>query len=448
MKAGFGTKDFHNTTTLHPLGLAAILVLGLATLMLPRKYAIYPMIVMACFISPAQRIVIATLDFSLLRIMVLFGWARVLMRGEHRGFKWKRMDHLVVAWTVISALVNIVQRGNVAGFIFQGGQAYDMLGMYALFRILIRGWGDADRVVRFVILCSIPVAALFLVEKTTGKNPFAMMGGVPSITVERQGRLRCQGPFKHAILAGCFWVAWLPFVVSRWWRPKGKLEAVVGSITILLIVFACSSSTPVVGLLASGIGLAAWLVRRQMRVVRWGILATLVGLHMVMNAPVWHLISRISLTKGNTGYHRFRLIDNAIKRFDEWWLIGTKSTAHWGHAMYDLTNQYVREGVKGGFISLVLFVWVLVEAYSRSGRLWKKSSRQSYPIAFAWGMGVCLFAHTIMFLSISISHSQQNMLVMFFLFALAAGLEPRRRRKVQLRALPPREHLETQVVTA
>ena len=78
-----------NQTTLHPLGIIAILLLGVATIVVPRRYALVPALVVACFVAPAQRVVLATLDFNFLRIMVFFGWARVLLRGELASFREK-----------------------------------------------------------------------------------------------------------------------------------------------------------------------------------------------------------------------------------------------------------------------------------------------------------------------------------------------------------------------
>ena len=73
--------DYIGQTVLNPLGLIAILVLGTAMVVLPRRYAVWPMIIMGCFVSPAQRIVLFSLNFDLLRLMVLFGTTRVLTRG-------------------------------------------------------------------------------------------------------------------------------------------------------------------------------------------------------------------------------------------------------------------------------------------------------------------------------------------------------------------------------
>ena len=79
--------EYVGQTLLHPLGLVAALVLGVLMLILPRRTAVLPMIAMACFLAPVQRLVILGLDLNLLRILMLFGWVRLLVRGELHGFR-------------------------------------------------------------------------------------------------------------------------------------------------------------------------------------------------------------------------------------------------------------------------------------------------------------------------------------------------------------------------
>jgi hypothetical protein len=50
-----------------------------------------------------------------------------------------------------------------------------------------------------------------------------------------------------------------------------------------------NSSTSLLALAGSVVGLAFWPLRKQMRLVRWALAATLVSLHLAMKAPVWAL---------------------------------------------------------------------------------------------------------------------------------------------------------------
>ena len=87
-KAGFGEQDFHGVTTLHPVGFLALVVLGAMCLSLRRRHSALPFILLSCLVPSAQRVVILTLDFTFLRLLVLAGCVRILMRGEYSGSAW------------------------------------------------------------------------------------------------------------------------------------------------------------------------------------------------------------------------------------------------------------------------------------------------------------------------------------------------------------------------
>jgi hypothetical protein len=432
-KEGFGIREFHDSTTIHPIGLLIVFVLIALTLSVKRNKAIFPIVIAACFLPSAQRLVIAGADFSMLRLLILAGMLRVFARNEVGAFKWIKLDTLVTTWCLLSAMAYIVLWGSMGQLIFRVGQLYDILGLYLYFRVVIRKWEDVEGVVRFTILLTPVLLVLFLVEKQTEKNPFHFLGAQEWAT-NREGRVRCQGAFPHAILAGTYFAAILPMALIIFLRRGGKFFAIKSFIMVMGLAYFCASSTPLVGVAAGFLGLAGWHLRYKMSTIRLGTVVTLFALHMVMKAPVWHLISRISFSQGSTSHHRFLLIDNSIRHFFDWAFIGIKDTAHWGHAMGDLTNQYVLEGARGGFLALIFFCWALAEGFSLCGKTWRRVKHNKAKRYMAWSLGAALFAHSLMFLSISITHSQQNMSMFFFILASLGSLsmvdkKPKRKRK-------------------
>jgi hypothetical protein len=394
--------EWHNQTTIHPLGLTAVVVLGMAMLLVPRRYSVWPMILLACFIPSAQRVVVGPLDFNLLRILLLFGTVRVFFRNEWQQLRWMGLDTAVLLLAAGHVVMGALRVGpdfviNRLGF------AYDLVGMYLLFRCLVRDRDDVRSAVLCFTLVAFPVAAAFLVEWTTQRNIFAVFGGVNEITMVRQDRLRCQGAYSHPILAGLFWASLLPLIAAQFWDGGRKRVLAFGAIAAaLFIIFACGSSSPVTAVLFGVVGGAAFFVRYWMRWVRWGVLALLVALHLSMQAPVWHLIARIDVVGGSSGYHRFALIDGAIKHFHEWWLVGTKvGTAHWGPDTYDVTNTYVVQGILGGVWLLGLFLLVIVLAFRNAGRIWKSVANDRRELIWSWAIGVALFVHATNFLAIT-----------------------------------------------
>jgi len=415
------TLEWANQTTLHPLALAAVLVLGIAILMVSRPWAMLPFILMACFISSAQRLVIMRVDFDLIRILLIFGWVRVLLKHEHLGVAWRGIDLLVLVYAGVKTASYTALYATPQALIYMVGQSYDSIGLYLLFRCLVRDWADVNRLAQGFALVALPVCFAFIVEKLTGRNAFAVFGGVPAVTDVREGKLRCQGAFSHSILAGCFWAAVLPLIVARWWRPgAGRLVVAAGAGASLAIVVFTASSTPVMAVAAAVAAAALFPLRHWMGWIRWGVVALLACLHMVMKAPVWHLICRIDIVGGSTGWHRFNLVDSAIRHVGEWAAIGTTSTAHWGYGLEDVTNQYVLEGVRGGLLTLILFVAIMALAFREVGRLCRALSNDRASLVMAWALGTSLFVHAVSF--IAVSYFGQITMLWFLALAVPVSL--------------------------
>ena len=406
--------EWHNQTTLHPLAVAALLVLAALAYTLPRRRALLPLLVLACFIPPAQRLVVATLDFPLIRLMLLAMLARVVARREAADVRPVALDYLLCTFAAAHVVTAVVRMGPDV-LVNKLGLSFDVLLTYFLCRVLVRNLEDLATFARGACVVAMPVAVAFTIERLTARNAFSVFGGINPITMVREGRLRCQGAYPHPIVAGVFWASLLPMMAALWWAsprsaagPRHRIYAVVGVTCGLVVIVATNSATPLTGVMAAGVGLALFRWRRWLQVGRWGLLAMIVGLHMVMQAPVWHLVSRIDLV-GGSGYHRYQLIDGAIRNVHEWWLIGsTVGTDHWGHFTFDITNTYIVQGLHGGVTLLALFVAIITLAYQRVGRAIrqldgrsKKTRQERDRLIWIWALGVTVFVHTMSFIALS-----------------------------------------------
>ena len=65
-------------------------------------------------------------------------------------------------------------------------------------------------------------------------------------------------------------------------------------------------------------------------------------------------------------------------------------------------------------------------SFAYAGRVRKDAGADKTTRVIAWGLGVCLFAQSAMFFSVSITHAQQNMLAFFLVIASLASLEQAR----------------------
>ena len=413
--------SLYNQTLFDPLGLLVVLILGLATLLVPRRWAALPVLLTLCFVSMRQRIAVFELDFGVVRILVLFGWVRLLARGETARMRWIPLDTAVAGFGIFSAIAYVLRKGAFGAVIYQSGTLFDLYGIYFMFRNMLGGWRDIERIVTALMWISIPTAVLFGIEYWTGRNPFYALGGVAEFTTIREGRVRSSGVFSHPILAGCFWAALAPRFGAAWWRDHGAQRALVpvSLIAVTAIVYFTASSTPIMLLTTAVVGSLAWPLRGYMREVRWTILAVTIGLHLVMKGPVWHLIARLDVVGGSTGYHRYSLINQAINHFGDWFLLGTDRTYQWGWGMGDVTNHYLYVGAQSGFFAMALLLLLLVLAFQRVGRLRRVVAPKLRYVVLCWALGVALFTNLVGFMAVA--YTSQLMVMWHLLLALIAA---------------------------
>lgn len=384
------------------IGLIFTLCMSLLIMLLPRRIALLSVVLTTCYMTVGQQVVIASLHFTVLRVLVVAACLRLAFRGETRSFRWGRLDSLVLCWGLSSILFYTLWWQTSAAMINRLGLAVDRVGMYFVFRCFILDLEDFKRVCGFFALALLPLAVCIVLEKVSRQNLFYALGGVPKYTVIRENILRCQGPFRHPILTGTFGAAWIPLCVGLWQQGKGnRFRAATGIVSATVIVALSGSSGPIVTYLSAVLGLCLRPLSRYMRALRWGIVAILVALQAAMGEPIWFVFGHVNVLSGSTGWHRSHLIDQTIRHFSWWWLAGTDlaNVGRWGVWWSDVTNQYLLEGLTGGIVTMAVFIGVFVVAFSNLGRAIRRTSGPQQ--TFLWAAGAAVFAHVMTFFSVA-----------------------------------------------
>lgn len=384
--------------TITGLTLLGTVILSAMTLVIPRKYVLLPFVLGACWVPADQTIMVGELNFQVLRVLVVMGLLRLWIRGEIIPVRWNRFDKLILAWAIVGTIVYVLQWMTFSSLIYKCGRMLEWLGLYWIFRQTVRSWDDLRFACVALAVCAIAMAPFVFVEWTTLSNPFSILGRV-AVDV-RDGTYRCAATFPHSIMMGLFWATLVPLFVGFARRRQHPLLfwTAVGASTFMIMVTA--SSTPVLTLLVGGALLLAYRRRSSTGTAAWVTLGLLFALHIVMKAPVWHLVARVGVISGSTGWHRFHLIDQAIRHFTEWMLLGTRSTGHWGWGLQDITNQYILEGVRGGLVTLVLFCAILFAGARAVVRL-SLHSQEKDERYLAWCVFVTILAHCASFVGVS-----------------------------------------------
>jgi hypothetical protein len=392
-------------TVLHPAVLVAMLLAIVLFFVLPRKYVIVPVLVSIFLIPFGQQFYIGGVHLFVCRILILVAFIRARVskvpkqKSSYAG-GWNSIDTAFTYYVVISAAATMAQYPDVGALVNQIGYLWDYLLGYLLMRSLIRDEKDTFLAIKCFAGLMVLLAAAMVIEQMKMVNVFGLLGGVAPVPEVREGKIRSQAVFQHSLTAGTFAATAIPLFFLLWKNAKAKLFAIVGVVAATVMTVTTQTSTSLLTY-AAGIGaLFLWSVRKKMKMVRTGLVVVLVGLHLVMKAPVWFLIARIDLTGSSSSYHRAELIDQFVNHFSSWWLIGTKDAATWGWDMWDAQNMYVSVGEAGGLAALVFYILVISRSFARLGDARKraKTKKQEW---FLWFLGAAMFANVVAFFGVN-----------------------------------------------
>jgi hypothetical protein len=393
-----------------------LVVAAVLLAVLPRRSAVIPVLLAAAYTTREPFLALGPANLSILRVLVLVGVVRVLARGERIANGVNAVDRLLLAWAVF--LIGSSLFHATDAWTYRIGIVLGELGVYFLCRIFIQDAADVRRLFKVLCVALLPLAVLMLLEKYTAYSYY--FPGAENV-ITRNGHVRAYGPFAHPILAGTVGAMCVPMALCLW--RAHRASAVIGLFAGLAIVFASTSSGPVMMVAFTLVGLLMWKVRHRLALIRWGTVAAIIGLDLVMNDPVYFLMARIDITGSSQSYHRSQLIRSAIAHLEEWWAIGTDYTRHWMasgiHANVvhtDITNHFIGMGVMGGLPLMILFVLMLGAAFRAVGRaLCEGEGRSPQRIFLVWTLGAMLFGQVMNFWSISLFDQS----VSFFYLVLA-----------------------------
>jgi hypothetical protein len=412
-------------TVLHPLVLVAMLIAIVLILILRRNYVVVPILLMLLLVPRGQGIYLGGVHIFVARIIILVGWVRLMLSKRPPGPNlfgngFDSVDKAFFLWASFHAIAFILLYREMGAVINQFAALWDTLGAFFLFRFLIRSDRDVERVIKTLGVIAAILAVCMLNEHFRHSNVFGMLGGAPTMPEIRNGLVRAQGPFAHPLTAGAFGATLLCLFLWLWVKGKSKFVAAVGVLSSTIIAIMAASSTPILAYAAGIIGVCFWPMRGRMRIVVWTIAIGLLGLHLVMKAPVWFLIAHIDVVGGSSADQRAHLVDLFIRNASDWWLVGTKDTANWGWDMWDTCNQYVQEGETGGLASLVCFTAVIVFSLKKVGKALKAAKSDPKRQWCLWFLGAALFANVMAF--IGISYHDQTQFSWFALLAIVSAV--------------------------
>jgi len=410
------------------IGLIFFLITASALLFAPRRWAAVPLLMGCLYMTHGQGLKLGGVALPMVRLLLVVGFVRVVAKGEGVAGGVNLVDKLFMAlagWLLFASFFHETGAAG-AGIVFMTGKVAEIGLCYLLIRTFCQDKDEFVSLIGVIAVLLVPIALEMIQEKLTGKNIFsAVLGGVNEAVVERGGRLRARGPFRHAILAGTVGAACVPLMLGIW--GTNKRVAVVGLITCLTMVVTCASSGPILSLGFALLAVGLWRFRHLMGMIRWGLVLGYIALELIMSRPAYFIIGELSIGE-STGWHRSQLIDSSIKYFGDWFLFGTDHTrswmptgVNWSKEHTDITNYFLAFGVMGGFLAMSLLIAMIWICFKWVGDIIDaRPDLKESDHFLIWCMGASLFSHVGT--SVSVAYYDQSYVFFWFSIATIASM--------------------------
>ncbi|CAG7856709.1 hypothetical protein MCAMS1_01301 [biofilm metagenome] len=412
---------------MNALGAAILLVLILVVSFSSPRGAVLGMLAGALFMTFEQVVNIAGFHLFALRFLEIAGFIRIVRLKELYTIKLLSIDKTLILLYLYATIVFLVR--SKTDFAYTIGQMVDSLLCYFIFRALLTRLEDLQWLLKAFLVLLLPFVLLVATEMFTRNNPFEVIGGLHF--VERGGRLRCMGTFRHPSLLGTLGASFLPLYIALVLNKNDIKSGFFGVVLCVAIILLANSGGPLSAAATGIVGWGLWLLREKMHWVRRGMVAFIILMAVVMKAPIWYLPAKVSAITGGDGWHRSYLMDVSFNNLDKWWLAGMPliDTADWfpytvpATGTADITNQFIAYGLQAGLLATFIFIALLVAAFKAIGQVLSNIKEKAFSEweVMAWGLGCTLAVHISTWLGIT--YFDQTYLIWFMQLAAITSIK-------------------------
>lgn len=397
----------------------------MSALFVKDRHVVVPIIIAMCFLPADISLNIIGLNFQAVRIMAIICLFKVYFSSNRSNIKFNMIDKLFIGYNILGSVLYIIaSSNNIGAFVFKSGIFIDSIILYIVLRKAIQSNEEIKLIIRTFIVCVIVLLPFAIYEFTTASNLFSILGR--NRIALREGGVRVACTFSHSILFGSFAATLIPIIWADY-KIEKKLYKIIALLSCLFYVYASLSSGPIITLAGAICFLIFFRWKKYSSYLAWFIFLAATLIHFVREKPLWHFIYlRLSVRSGSTGIHRYLLTDAAVQEFWNWWLIGYGDVGPQWHLKYwprthakftDITNQYLLEGVRGGFFTMLLFT-ILCFTVIKTLTTFSISRNDKSEQWLWWGFAVMMIAHCITFLSVS--YFGQITMLLYMTIAIAA----------------------------
>lgn len=103
----------YGITVLHPAAVGLTLIMATVVAIGRKQDVGLAFLAVAALIPNSQRLVIATIDFPMIRLIIIVAWLRLFARAEVTRFRLSAMDRALLIWLAFGTLIYSLREGSV-----------------------------------------------------------------------------------------------------------------------------------------------------------------------------------------------------------------------------------------------------------------------------------------------------------------------------------------------
>ena len=202
MRENFFFGGGASTSSMTPAALAITLVAAMLLLVLPRKQAPAPILIVAFLIPFGQQIMVGGAHFFAIRIVIMAGLCRLLaakISSSKTLFPagFNGIDKAFSLLLVVGGTAFIIRQGAAAAIVYQTGFWLDAFGMYFIFRHLLQDREDIFRLIKMFAFVAAVLGTCMSYEYLTRVDLFSYLAQHQIVPWVRDGKSSRPGSVRR-----------------------------------------------------------------------------------------------------------------------------------------------------------------------------------------------------------------------------------------------------------
>jgi hypothetical protein len=375
-------------------------------------------------------------NFSVSRILVVAIFIKILLSsGILNKFKFELIDKFAIAFAFLCLVAGLTTTESGAMIVYWGGSVFDTILPYFAVRIILKSKDDYLKLLKWVMIVSIPLSIIAVYQSVTGNNPFGFLESYNAfkqvsegqVTVSiRSGFYRANLDFAVDIMLGLYFAMTLGWCAGLSKNLKQNKILFYAGIGILgLGVAASMSSGPLLMLVILVLLFVLFRYRHYWKLFVGTVIALIVLIELGSNSPWYEALSRFTFSS-DTAHYRVLLIRKTFNGgMTGHWLTGYGLVdPGWGEYLFgrshtDACNHYIEILIMYGLVGLLPFLGLLACTFIRLREAYTKVATDAERW-MVWTLMSAMIAILVTFMSVSLF--SQTRTVFFIMLALCANI--------------------------